>query len=122
MRENHAQSAAALAICNFLAYYVYGKELSNGIQVTSNAFACHNFGISGNPKVHAIISQWCNTFQKCNPPDFAGWLGWAIVLDSFQFRGVLLLLHIVGQGPAVLAAGAGRVGYIFLYFTSSFPF
>ena len=24
--------------------------------------------------------------------------------------GVLLLLHMVGQGPAVLAAGAGRVG------------
>ena len=40
-------------------------------------------------------------------------LGWAMVLGSFQFRGVLLLLHIVGQGPAVLAAGAGRVGYIF---------
>ena len=27
--------------------------------------------------------------------------------------GRLLLLHIVGQGSAVLAAGAGRVGYIF---------
>ena len=36
-----------------------------------------------------------------------------MVLGSFQCRGVLLLLHIVGQGPAVLAAGAGRVGYIF---------
>ena len=36
-----------------------------------------------------------------------------LVLGSFQFRGVLLLLHIVGQGPAVLAAGAGWVGYIF---------
>ena len=23
--------------------------------------------------------------------------------------------HVVGQGPAVLAAGAGRVGYIFFY-------
>ena len=41
------------------------------------------------------------------------------MLGSFQCRGVLLLLHIVGQGPAVLAAGAGRVGYIFfLYFSS----
>ena len=49
-----------------------------------------------------------------------GWLGWAMVLGSFQCRGVLLLLHIVGQGPGVLAAGAGRVGYIFfLYFSSS---
>ena len=36
--------------------------------------------------------------------------------------GVLLLLHIVGQGPAVLAAGAGRVGYIFLYFSFNLPF
>ena len=37
---------------------------------------------------------------------------------SFQYQGVLLLLHIVGQGPAVLAAGVGRVGcifYIFIY-------
>ena len=24
-------------------------------------------------------------------------------------------LHIVGQGPAVLAAGAGRVGYFFIF-------
>ena len=30
-----------------------------------------------------------------------------MVLGSFQCRGVLLLLHIVGQGPAVIAAGAG---------------
>ena len=42
-----------------------------------------------------------------------GWLGWAMVLGSFQCRGVLLLLHIVGQRPAVLAAGIGRVGCIF---------
>ena len=47
---------------------------------------------------------------------FPGWLGWAMVLGSFQFRGVLLLLHIVGQGPAVLAVGAGGVGYIFCIF------
>ena len=45
-----------------------------------------------------------------------GWLGWAMVLGSFQCRGVLLLLHIVEQGPAVLAAGAGRMGYIFYIF------
>ena len=43
-----------------------------------------------------------------------GWLGYAMVRGSFQCQGVLLLfLHIVGQGSAVLAAGAGRVGYIF---------
>ena len=46
----------------------------------------------------------------------AGWLGWAMVLSGFQCRGVLLRLHIVAQGPAVLAVGAGRVGYIFLFF------
>ena len=51
----------------------------------------------------------------------SGWLGWAMVLGSFQCRGVLLLLHIhvVGQGPAVLAAGAGRVGYFFYIFHQS---
>ena len=25
----------------------------------------------------------------------------------------MLLLHIIGQGPAMLAAGGGRLGYIF---------
>ena len=52
-----------------------------------------------------------------------GWFGWAMVLGSFQCRGVLLLLHIVGQGPAVLAADAGWVGYIFFFnFSSIFHF
>ena len=51
-----------------------------------------------------------------------GWLGWAMVLGSFQCRGIQLLLHIVGQGPAVLAAGAGRVGYIILLFFIYFLF
>ena len=47
-----------------------------------------------------------------------GWvgLGWAMVLGSFQCLGALLLLHIVGQGHAVLAADAGRVGFIFYIF------
>ena len=43
-----------------------------------------------------------------------------LVLGSFQCRKVLLFWHIVGQGPAVLAAGAGWVGYVlsflFIYF------
>ena len=39
-----------------------------------------------------------------------GWAGrWCWVAS----RAFLLLLHIVGQGPAVLAAGAGRLAYIF---------
>ena len=45
-----------------------------------------------------------------------------MVLGRFQCRGVLLILHIVGQGPAVIAAGAGQVGYIFFYFSSIFHF
>ena len=36
--------------------------------------------------------------------------------DLFLCRGVLLLLHIVGQGPAVLAVGAERGAYIFYIF------
>ena len=39
-----------------------------------------------------------------------------MVLGSFQCRGILLLLHIVGQGPALLAAGAGQAGYFFIFF------
>ena len=46
--------------------------------------------------------------SACAP---SGWLGRAMVLGSFQCRGVLLLWHMVGQGPAVLAASAGREGY-----------
>ena len=43
-----------------------------------------------------------------------------MVLGNFQCRGILLLLHIVGQGPAVLAAGAGQVAIFFIFFMSSF--
>ena len=50
------------------------------------------------------------------------WLSWAMVLGSFQFRGVLQLLHIAGQGPAVIAAGVGRVGYILFTFSIYLPF
>ena len=54
-----------------------------------------------------------------------GWLGRAMVLGSFKCRGVILLWHMVGQGPAVLAAGAVRVGFFFFFFNSfilsSFP-
>ena len=48
-----------------------------------------------------------------------GWLGGAMVLGSFKCLGVLLHLHIVGQGSAVLAAGARWVGcFSFLIFSS----
>ena len=42
-----------------------------------------------------------------------GWLGRAMVLGSFQCRSVLLLRHMIGQGPAVLA---GRLFFILFYF------
>ena len=45
-----------------------------------------------------------------------GWLGRAMVLGSFQCRGVLLLWHMVGHGPAVPAAGAGRGWFFFFVF------
>ena len=66
-------------------------------------------------------SQWDGGTKLCSN-DLAGLLGWAMVLGCFQCRGVLLLLHIVGQGPAVLAAGAVRVGYIFFIFFIYLPF
>ena len=41
------------------------------------------------------------------------WVGrWCWVASSAD---VLLLLHMVGQGPAVLAAGAGWVGCFFVF-------
>ena len=46
-------------------------------------------------------------------------VGSGMVLGSFQCRGILLLWHMVGQGPAVLAAGAGLVACFFLILFSS---
>ena len=61
------------------------------------------------------------TVQLCLPEleltvPKSGWLGRAMVLGSFQCRGILLLWHMVGQGPTVLAAGAGWVGYVLLFY------
>ena len=39
-----------------------------------------------------------------------------MVLGSFQCRGVLLLWHMVGQGPALLASYAGRGAVFFSFF------
>ena len=41
---------------------------------------------------------------------------------NFQFRGVLLIWIRVGQGPSVLAVGAGRCGLDFFFSRLSFPF
>ena len=56
----------------------------------------------------SLATHWAHS-EDSDQPD--GWLGWAMVVGSFQCRGVLLLLHIVGQGPAV--------GYIFYIFRLS---
>ena len=49
-----------------------------------------------------------------------GWVGRAMVLGSFPCLGVLLLwhIHVLGQGPAVLAAGKGWVGFFVCVFSS----
>ena len=46
------------------------------------------------------------------------WLGLAMVLGNFQCR----VWHMVGQGPAVLAAGAGWVGFVFFFLFVFFCF
>ena len=62
------------------------------------------------------LAKWARKKKiRCRNVVLDNFLG-AMVLGSFQCRGVLLLLHIVGQGPAVFAAGTGRVGYIFYIF------
>ena len=42
-----------------------------------------------------------------------------MALGSFQLPGRPTTLALVGQGPVVLAAGAGRVGYLFYIVFSS---
>ena len=48
--------------------------------------------------------------------NLCGWLGRAMVLGSFQCRDILLLWHMIGHEPAVLAAGAGRIGWGVFFF------
>ena len=70
----------------------------------------------GKPGQQFCYCTFPDNIQPTLTGHFPGWLGWVMVLGIFQCRGILLLLHILGQGPAVLAAGAGRVGYIFYIF------
>ena len=67
--------------------------------------------VGGPVHTHRTRSQVEGPLHACS----IGWLGRAMVLGSFQCRGVLLLWHMVGQGPAVLAAGAGWVGYVLIF-------
>ena len=61
-------------------------------------------------------TRYCKYSKISNTKKETGWLGWVMVLGSFQCWGILLLLHIVGQGPAVLAAGMGWVAIFFIFF------
>ena len=66
--------------------------------------------------VNSYNSKNDHQTQAYHKTQVTGLLRWAMVLGSFQCRGVLLLLHIVGQGSSVLAAGAGWVSYSFYIF------
>ena len=63
-------------------------------------------------RMHKICTPCKYTYHRyvfcaCELHIICGWLGRAMVLGIFQCRGVLLLWCIIGQGPVVLAAGAG---------------
>ena len=61
-------------------------------------------------RVIPVTESILSFFLSSSLEDYEWVVGLGVVLGSFQCWGVLLLWHIVGQGPAVLAAGAGRVG------------
>ena len=68
-----------------------------------------------------IYTQKITMAINTDAANMRGWLGGAMVLGSFKCRGVLLHLHIVGQGSAVLAADAGWVGCFFVFFHLIYP-
>ena len=51
----------------------------------------------------------CSGALNRRPNNITGWSGQAMVLGNFQYRDVLIIGIIVGQGPTVLAVGAGGV-------------
>ena len=67
-------------------------------------------------KTHFLDNKLLQMAQ--NPYSYTIWFDFCFtahqhsLLGSFQCRGVLLLWHMVAQGPVVLAARAGRVGCI----------
>ena len=71
---------------------------------------------AGELHVTAVLVHYLQFNSTLKSVQLSGWLGQAMVLGSFQCRGVLLLRHMVRHGPAVLAAGAGWVGYVFYLF------
>ena len=81
------------------------------------------FGYIQNVVVKMHLTVICHVFHIRYANTIKYWVvGLGDGAGCFHCRGVLLLLQILGQGPAVLAAGAGRVGYIYIYFPSIFHF
>ena len=92
--------------CNFFTISVFLQSLQwilfvYGVMIEP----CLMFYVVPSPSQYMALRSRSGTLS--------GWLGRAMVLGSFQCWGVLLLWQMVGQGPAVLAAGAGLVGYVF---------
>ena len=98
---------------NMAMFWLHSLQLGQGLVARSDA---HPNGIqevafpSASPAAFFHGDWWWNHFYSHSLP--SGWLGQAMVLSSFQCRGVLLLLHMIGQGPA-----AG--GLFFIFFISS---
>ena len=74
-----------------------------GSLVDSNVAGLYRKNITTNVSVMLVLKQPIMTI--CG-----GWMGWAMVLGSFQCQGVLLLLHIVGQRVR------DRLAILFIFF------
>ena len=133
-RERHISNAykedtlvSNYVLCHFWGEICVCYRLASGISADGLKFATRTyikreFDSKMSKTKFTKLAKWARKKKIwCRSVVLDNFLG-AMVLGSFQCRGVLLLLHIVGQGPAVLAAGAGRVGYIFFYFSYIFPF
>ena len=76
-------------------------------------------------KLHRVKNKiFFVSFSFCFDPKRrpSVWLGWAMVLGSFQCRGVLLLLHTVGQDLLCLQHVWDGWAIFVLYFLSIFHF
>ena len=69
-------------------------------------------------EISFFLKQHIYFLKKMNRNHFypSGWLGRAMVLGSFQCRGVLLLWHMVGQRPA--ACSKCETGGLFFVISS----
>ena len=101
-----------------LVYSIRYSNTTKFVQMMTLATQCHQLTIFITwSNLFPNDSAWVKAYTAYGHVHFpSGWLGQAMVRGSFQCRGVLLLWHMVGQGPVVLAAGAGCVGICFFLF------